>query len=66
MKYAVEIGSGGMTYIPSFINTGSGIQKLIVGIHTHTHRTVISFACFDFLKMRKVTKNPLRSTRSPV
>jgi hypothetical protein len=25
MKYAVEMGSGGMTYIPSFIKTGSGI-----------------------------------------
>jgi hypothetical protein len=31
MKYAVEMASGGMTYIPSFINTGSGIQKLLGG-----------------------------------
>jgi hypothetical protein len=31
MKYAVEMGSGAMTYIPSFIKTGSGIRKLIVG-----------------------------------
>jgi hypothetical protein len=29
MKYAVEIGSGAMIYIPSFIKSGSGIQKLI-------------------------------------
>jgi hypothetical protein len=29
MKYAVEIGSGAMIYIPSFIKIGSGIQKLI-------------------------------------
>jgi hypothetical protein len=29
MKYAVEMGSGAMIYIPSFIKTGSGIQKLI-------------------------------------
>jgi hypothetical protein len=28
MKYAVEMGSGTMIYIPSFIKTGSGIQKL--------------------------------------
>jgi hypothetical protein len=28
MKYAVEMGSGAMIYIPSFINTGLGIQKL--------------------------------------
>jgi hypothetical protein len=29
MKYAVVMGSGAMIYIPSFIKTGSGIQKLI-------------------------------------
>jgi hypothetical protein len=29
MKYAVEMGSGAMIYIPSFINIGSGNQKLI-------------------------------------
>jgi hypothetical protein len=28
MKYAVEMGSGAMLYIPSFIMIGSGIQKL--------------------------------------
>jgi hypothetical protein len=33
MKYAIEMGSGAMIYIPSFIKTGSGIQKLIGGIH---------------------------------
>jgi hypothetical protein len=26
MKYAVEMGSGGMTYIPCSTNTDSGIQ----------------------------------------
>jgi hypothetical protein len=36
MKYAVKMGSGGMMYIPSFIKTGSGIQKLISGIHSHS------------------------------
>jgi hypothetical protein len=35
MKYAVEMGSGTMLYIPSFIKIGSGIQKLIRGIHRH-------------------------------
>jgi hypothetical protein len=35
MKCAAEMGSGAMIYIPSFINTGSGIQKLIGGIHRH-------------------------------
>jgi hypothetical protein len=31
MKYTVGMGSGAMIYIPSFIKTGSGIQKLIKG-----------------------------------
>jgi hypothetical protein len=31
MKYAVEMGSGAMTYIPSLIKIGSGIQQLIEG-----------------------------------
>jgi hypothetical protein len=37
MKYAVEMGSGAMAYIPSFIKIGSGIQKLI-GLDTQKHR----------------------------
>jgi hypothetical protein len=36
MKYAVEMGSAAMIYIPSFIKIASGIQKLIRGIHRHT------------------------------
>jgi hypothetical protein len=36
MKYAVEMGSGVMIYIPSFIKTGSGIQTLILG-YTYRH-----------------------------
>jgi hypothetical protein len=35
MKYAAEMGSGAMTYIPSFIKTGSGIQKLMGGGEDH-------------------------------
>jgi hypothetical protein len=31
MKYAVELGSGAMIYIPSFVKIGSGIHKLIGG-----------------------------------
>jgi hypothetical protein len=31
MKYIVEMGSGAMIYMPSFINIGSDIQKLIRG-----------------------------------
>jgi hypothetical protein len=33
MKYAIEMGSGAMIYIPSFVNIGSGIQKLMGPIH---------------------------------
>jgi hypothetical protein len=29
MKHAVEMGSGAMIYIPSFIKIGSGIMKLM-------------------------------------
>jgi hypothetical protein len=36
MKHAVDIGSGTMIYISSFIKTGSDIPKLKVGgIHRH-------------------------------
>jgi hypothetical protein len=31
MKYVIEIGSGAMVHILSFVNIGSGIQKLIRG-----------------------------------
>jgi hypothetical protein len=44
MKYAVEMGSGAMIYIPSFVKIGSGIQKLMGGgmEHRHTDSKVIS------------------------
>jgi hypothetical protein len=35
MKYAVEMGSGAMIYIPSFIEIGSGIQNRLM---KDTHR----------------------------
>jgi hypothetical protein len=35
MKYAVEMGSGAMIYIPSFIKIGSGIHNL-TGWNTQT------------------------------
>jgi hypothetical protein len=38
MKYAVEIGSDVMIFIPSFIKIGSGIQKLMWWGHTQTYR----------------------------
>jgi hypothetical protein len=42
MKYAVEMGSGAMIYIPSLIKIGSGNQKLIREIHRHTDRVEIA------------------------
>jgi hypothetical protein len=36
MKYAVEMSSGAVIYVPSSIKIGSGIQKLIGG-YTDTH-----------------------------
>jgi hypothetical protein len=35
MKYAVEMGSGSMIYMPNFIKTGSGIQNL-TGVDSQT------------------------------
>jgi hypothetical protein len=31
MKYAIEMGSGAMIYIPSFITIGSAIKQLVGG-----------------------------------
>jgi hypothetical protein len=42
MKYAVEMGSGAIIYIPHFLKTGSRIQKLIGKIHRHTDSKMIS------------------------
>jgi hypothetical protein len=49
------MGSAAVIYVQSFIKIGSGIQKLIGGIHTHTHgqqRDLISLIYFS--KIRKV------------
>jgi hypothetical protein len=49
-KYTVEIGSGAMIYIPNFIKIGSGIQKLMDGVHRHIDNKVILQAYFFFSK----------------
>jgi hypothetical protein len=50
MKYAVEVGSGAMIYIPSSIKIGSGILKLIEWIHRHTDRMeILSFTRAQFV-----------------
>jgi hypothetical protein len=38
MKYAVEMGSGTVIYIPSFIKIGAGIQKLMGEGNSRTQR----------------------------
>jgi hypothetical protein len=44
MKYAVEMDSGAMIYIPSSIKIGSGIQKLAGRIHRqHGYRISLLF-----------------------
>jgi hypothetical protein len=53
MKYAIEIVSGAMICIQSFIKIGSGIQKLIGGIHRHTDSMVISQAYFHFFQNKE-------------
>jgi hypothetical protein len=45
MKYAIDICSVAMMCIPSFIQIGSGIQKLIRGIHRQ-HGDLISLHLF--------------------
>jgi hypothetical protein len=59
MKYAVEMGSGAMIHIQSFLNIGSGIGKLIWGdIHVQAHGAhgdVISLLLF-FLNKKSMLK----------
>jgi hypothetical protein len=45
MKYAVQMGSSAMIYIPSLIKIGSDIQRLIGGIHRQ-HGDLISLPLF--------------------
>jgi hypothetical protein len=55
LNWAVEMGSGAVIYVPSFIKIGSGVQKLIGGIHRHTHRQQRDLiSLLYFLKIRKV------------
>jgi hypothetical protein len=41
-EVAVEMGSGAEIHIPSFIKSGSAIQKFTGGIQRHKHSMVIS------------------------
>jgi hypothetical protein len=56
MIYAVEMSSGSMIYISSFIKIGSAIQKLIVGTHRHRHRAD-RISLLLFFKTSEYAKN---------
>jgi hypothetical protein len=45
MKYGVEMGPGAIICIPSFVKSGSSIQRLVRGTHRHTG-DVISLLLF--------------------
>jgi hypothetical protein len=52
-----------MTQVPSFINTGSGIQKSIEGIHTQIRRQqggLISLRVFFKNKESRLIMQPFR------
>jgi hypothetical protein len=55
-EYAVEVGSGAMIYIPSFIKIGSGIQKLIGGCTDTQHGDRISPFSFFQNKENRLKK----------
>jgi hypothetical protein len=40
-EVAIEMGLGVVIYVPSFINIGSDLQKLIGGIHRKAESKVI-------------------------
>ena len=55
MKDTTEMNSGAMIYIPSFIMTGSGIQKFIwEDTQTQRKHGDVIKAYFYFFKIRKV------------
>jgi hypothetical protein len=55
MRYAVEKRSDAMIYISRFIEIGSGIQKLMGGGDSQTHRQHGDrISLLPFFKIRKV------------
>jgi hypothetical protein len=63
MKYAIEMGSGSLIYIPNFIKIGSGIQKLMGDTRRdRQHDDLISLLLFiqnkeSKLKIRHHSRN---------
>jgi hypothetical protein len=46
MRYAVQMSSGAIIYIPNFINITSDIRKLIGEINRQTHNMEITYTFF--------------------
>jgi hypothetical protein len=56
MKYAFEMGSGDIIFIPSFIKIGLVIQKLM-GIHRYTDSIIILLFSFNFFRILERMRN---------
>jgi hypothetical protein len=61
MKYAIEMASDGMMYIPSFIKISSSIQKFLGGRHKQTHAYTFTeqgnlIGLFYFFKVRRMVQ----------
>jgi hypothetical protein len=65
MKYAVEMGSGAMIYIPSFIKIGSGIHNLIGGIYRQTYADRISLISLKENRLITNSNKKIREELSP-
>jgi hypothetical protein len=66
MKYAVEMGSGAVIYIPSFIKICSGIQKLMgEGIHRQ-HGDCISLLSSFQTKESTLIRQSIKSSKENI
>jgi hypothetical protein len=57
MKYAVEMGSGAVIYVPSFIKIGSGIQRLTGGKTQRAigcHKPKLKLNCVALVRERTI------------
>jgi hypothetical protein len=57
LKYAIEMGSGAMIYLPRFIKIGSAIQKLIGGCKQTHRQHGDRISLFPFLQNNNRPKN---------
>jgi hypothetical protein len=60
MRYAVEMGSGAMICIPSFVKIGSGVRNLMGGMHRQQGDLISLLLFFQNKESRLKMKNLLR------